>query len=84
MSQRMIRNVTVPLALPWVLATGATDLAEDSPRLEHVATAERKCTTVEDVAAGRLAAERYWLYTHTIYGIIAPHRELTYTMAEAV
>ena len=86
MVQRMIRNVLVLLVLSWVLATGAVALAEDGPTPEQVAMAEREFTytTVEAVAAGQLAAERYWLYTHTIYEIIAADREFTYTTAEAV
>lgn len=53
---------------------------------EQVAAMEREFTytTAEDVAAGRVAAERYWMRTHTIYQVAAAEREFSYTTAEAV
>ncbi|MDT8304722.1 MAG: hypothetical protein RRC07_02200 [Anaerolineae bacterium] len=54
--------------------------------LADVAAIEREVTytTAEDVAAGKRAADRYWLTHVTIYEVAAAEREFTYTTAEDV
>ena len=76
MSKRKMRHGLVLLVLLLVLVTAVVALAADGLTPEQVAAAEREFTytTAGDVAAGRLAAERYWLYTHTIHEIVAAER----------
>lgn len=86
MLQKRFGAVLVLLALALVLVTAAVAVAADGLTPEEVAAAEREFTytTAEDVAAGKLAAERYWLYAHTMQEIVAAEREFTYTTAEDV
>ena len=64
-----------------VVAMGGSDWTQ-----EDVAAIEREYTytTAEAVAAGKRAANRYWLMHYTIYEVAAAEREFTYTTAEAV
>ena len=86
MSQKQKRYGLVLLVLLLVLVTTATVFAADGMTPEQVAAAEREFTytTAEDVEAGRVAAEEYWMRTHTLHAHVAAERELTYTTAEDV
>lgn len=86
MSGKFVRSLLGLILAMLVLATVRSASAGDGLTPEEVAAAEREFTytTAEDVAKGRLAAERYWLYTYTLPEILAAEREFSYTTAEDV
>lgn len=86
MLQKNVRNFLLLLSLFLLLATAIPALAGSDLTHEDVAAAEREYTytTAEAVAAGKQAAENYWLNAHVIHEVAAAEREFTYTTAEAV
>lgn len=83
---KTMRNALLLSLLLLLLAAGAVAVAGNDLTHAEVAAIEREYTytTAEDVAAGRRAAERYWLRNYTIHEVAAADREFTYTTAEAV
>jgi hypothetical protein len=86
MNQKRVKCTLLALLLILLVTGVAAGFAGDDWTQEDVAAIEREYTytTAEAVAAGKRAAERYWLTHYTIYEVAAAEREFTYTTAEAV
>lgn len=86
MNPKTVRRTVLAVVLILLVTGSVVAMGGNDWTQEDVAAIEREYTytTAGAVAAGKRAADRYWLMHYTIYEVAAVEREFTYTTAEAV